>query len=402
MTNIYPDNFESKIGFDRVRDLIKGNCLSTLGKDKVDELRFQTKYNRVIYDLSLTDEFLKLLVATENFPTNYYFDLRPALSKIKTEGRFLEVSELFELKRSLDTITAIIRFLENQEEESYPTLKKLLERVNVFPYIKERIDQILTQHGKIKDNASAELARIRRELFSKQSNVSKRLHSILRQAQKDGLVDDDISVSIRDGRPVIPISSAVKRKMNGIVHDESATGKTAYVEPAEVVEMNNEIRELEYAEKREIVKILIDFSDDIRPYLFDLMDSYDFLGTIDFIRAKAQLANRMGAIKPRVDNQCQLEWEKAVHPLLKFNLEKEKRSVVPLNIQLTPEKHILLISGPNAGGKSVCLKTVGILQYMLQCGLLIPVDETSRAGIFEHLFIDIGDEQSIENGLEYL
>ena len=399
MTNIYPENFESKIGFDRVRELVKGNCLSTLGKDKVDELRFQTKYNRVVYDLSLTDEFLKLLVATENFPTNYYFDLRPALAKIKTEGRFLEVSELFELKRSLDTITAIIRFLENQEEESYPTLRKLLERVNIFPYIKERIDQILTQHGKIKDNASAELARIRRELFSKQSSVSKRLHSILRQAQKDGLVEDDVSVSIRDGRPVIPISSAVKRKLSGIVHDESATGKTAYIEPAEVVEMNNEIRELEYAEKREIVKILIDFSDDIRPYLFDLMDSYDFLGTIDFIRAKAQLANRMGAIKPRIDNQCQLEWEKAVHPLLKFNLEKEKRSVVPLNIQLTPEKHILLISGPNAGGKSVCLKTVGILQYMLQCGLLIPVDETSRAGIFEHLFIDIGDEQSIENDL---
>lgn len=399
MAKIYPDNFETKIGFDRIRELIKGNCLSTLGKDKVDEITFLTHPGRLLFELSATEEFSKLMIENDTFPTNYYFDLRPALSKIKTEGRFLEVQELFDLKRSLETIMAIVRFLTNQKDETFPTLKKLLEQVKVFPYVKERIDQILSPYGKIKDSASPELGRIRRELLAKQNNVSKRLHSILKQAQRDGLIDDDASISIRDGRPVIPISSAVKRKLNGIVHDESATGKTAYVEPAEVVELNNEIRELEYAEKREIVKILIEFSNDIRPYLTELMGQYEFLGTIDFIRAKAQLGNRMGAIKPRIDLYGQLEWNKAVHPLLKFNLEKEKRTVVPLDICLTREKHILLISGPNAGGKSVCLKTVGLLQYMLQCGLLIPVDETSRAGIFDQLFIDIGDEQSIENDL---
>lgn len=399
MAKIYPDNFETKIGFDRIRELIKGSCLSTLGKDKVDEITFLTHPGRLIFELSATEEFSKLIIENDTFPTNYYFDLRPALSKIKTEGRFLEVQELFDLKRSLETIMAIVRFLTNQKDETFPTLKKLLEQVKVFPYVKERIDQILSPYGKIKDSASPELGRIRRELLAKQNNVSKRLHSILKQAQRDGLIDEDASISIRDGRPVIPISSAVKRKLNGIVHDESATGKTAYVEPAEVVELNNEIRELEYAEKREIVRILVEFSNDIRPYLTELMGQYEFLGTIDFIRAKAQLGNRMGAIKPRIDLYGQLEWNKAVHPLLKFNLEKEKRTVVPLDICLTREKHILLISGPNAGGKSVCLKTVGLLQYMLQCGLLIPVDETSRAGIFDQLFIDIGDEQSIENDL---
>ncbi|WP_163712343.1 endonuclease MutS2 [Mangrovibacterium lignilyticum] len=399
MAKIYPDNFEVKIGFDRIRDLLKGICLSTLGQDKVDQIEFMTKPGHLNFELALTDEFSKLLQDSDAFPVSYYFDMRPALAKIKTEGRFLDTNELFNLKRSLETIMAIVRFLTQQKEESYPTLKKLLEEVQVFPYVKQRIDQILNQHGKIRDNASPELARIRCELFSKQGNVSKRLHSILKQAQRDGLVEDDASVSIRDGRPVIPISSAMKRRISGIVHDESSTGKTSYIEPAEVVELNNEIRELEYSEKREIVKILVEFSDDIRPYLSELMNQYEFLGTIDFIRAKAQLANRMDAIKPKIEWEGQLEWVKAVHPLLKFNLEKEKRAVVPLSITLSQKDHLLLISGPNAGGKSVCLKTVGLLQYMLQCGLLIPVDDSSRAGIFEQIFIDIGDEQSIENDL---
>ena len=399
MAKIYPDNFEVKIGFDRVRELLKACCLGTLGQDKVDEIEFMSNPGQLSFELGVTNEFSKLLQNSDDFPVSYYFDMRPALAKIKTEGRFLDVNELFNLKRSLETIMAIVRFLNLQKDEVYPMLKQLLGQLQVFPYVKERIDQILNQHGKIKDSASPELSRIRRDLFSRQGNVSKRLHSILKQAQRDGLIEDDASVSIRDGRPVIPISSALKRRISGIVHDESATGKTAYIEPAEVVELNNEIRELEYAEKREIVKILLEFSDDIRPYLAELMNQYEFLGTVDFVRAKARLANRMGAIKPQIDWQGQLEWVKAVHPLLKFNLEKEKREVVPLNITLTPSDHLLLISGPNAGGKSVCLKTVGLLQYMLQCGLLIPVDSSSHAGIFEHIFIDIGDEQSIENDL---
>ena len=399
MAKIYPHNFETKIGFDRVRQLLKSSCLGELGKDRVDEISFLTDYRAIQKELAYAEEFVRLMTETDNFPTNYYFDLRKSLSKIRTEGRFLEVHELFDLKRSLETITAIIRFLGNQKEELYPNLRELVSPIQVFPYIKDRIEQIISQHGKIKDQASPELGRIRRELLNKQNNVSKRLHSILKQAQRDGLVDEDTSVSIRDGRPVIPVSSAVKRRLNGIVHDESATGKTAYIEPAEVVEINNEIRELEYAEKREIVRILVEFSDDIRPYLDELMGLYDFLGTIDLIRAKARVAIQMDAIKPYLDETPQLLWEKAVHPLLRMALEREKRPVVPLNIELSPEKHLLLISGPNAGGKSVCLKTVGLLQYMLQCGLLIPVDETSRTGVFDQLFIDIGDEQSIENDL---
>lgn len=399
MASVYPDNFEVKIGFDKIRELLKGICLSSLGQDQVEQIGFLTDPGALTHELSATEEFLRLITEFDSFPTSYYYDLRPALARIRTEGRFLEVQELFDLKRSLETITAIVRFLQSRDENRYATLRQLLGQIQVFPYVRERIEQILSPYGKIKDQASAELAQIRRDLLNKQSQVSKRLHSILKEAQREGIVDEDASIAVRDGRPVIPVASGLKRKLSGIIHDESATGKTSFIEPAEVVELNNEIRELEYAEKREIVKILIGFSNDIRPYLDELAGLYDFLGLIDFLRAKALLAGRMGAVKPLFDGQCVLEWREAVHPLLKFALEKEKRKVVPLDIRLTSEKHILMISGPNAGGKSVCLKTVGLLQYMLQCGLLIPVEENSRAGIFAQIFIDIGDEQSIENDL---
>ena len=399
MELVYPENFESKIGFDKIRELLKGRCLSDLGKELVDEIRFVSDFDRLKEDLSLVNEFVIILREMENFPTSFYFDLREALVKIRIEGRFLEIQELFDLKRSLETISGIVRFLKQAKDEQFPCLKRLLSNVQVYPYVIERIDFILNKYGKIKDNASPELSRIRKELISKQSGVSKRLQAILKKAQDDGLVEDDASVAIRDGRAVIPVASAFKRKLNGIVHDESSSGKTSYIEPAEVVELNNQIRELEYAEMREIVKILTIFSNDIRPYVPDLMLAYEFLGKIDFIRAKAIYANDINGIKPYMENKCQLEWEGAVHPLLMLALRRENRKVVPLNITLTPKKHILLISGPNAGGKSVCLKTVGLLQYMLQCGLLIPVKENSVTGVFEKLFIDIGDEQSIENDL---
>jgi len=399
MTLVYPENFESKIGFDKIRELLKGRCLSNLGQELVDEIRFSSNFESLTENLSLVSEFVVIIREIENFPTSYYFDLREALSKIRIEGRFLEIQELFDLKRSLETISGIVRFLKQTKEDQFHCLKRLLSGVQVYPYVIERIDAILNKYGKIKDNASPELARIRKELVSKQSGVSKRLHAILKKAQDDGLVEDDASVAMRDGRAVIPVASALKRRMNGIVHDESATGKTSYIEPAEVVELNNEIRELEYAEMREIVKILTVFSNDIRPYLPDLVQAYEFLGKIDFIRAKAIYSIDINGIKPFFENKCQLDWEDAVHPLLMLALKRENRKVVPLNIRLTPQKHILLISGPNAGGKSVCLKTVGLLQYMLQCGLLIPVRENSETGIFEKLFIDIGDEQSIENDL---
>jgi DNA mismatch repair protein MutS2 len=333
------------------------------------------------------------------FPASHFYDLRAALQNIRIEGRFLEPSELFDLKRSLESVRAIVFFFNKQEETVFPLLKKKTSQVQVFPYIYDRIDQILNKFGKIRDNASPALAQIRKDILTLQSNMSKRLHSILKQAQKDGLVEDDATISIRDGRAVIPITSSNKRRIKGIVYDESATGKTSYVEPNEIVEMNNEIRELEYAERREIVRILTEFSNDIRPYLDDLFYSYDFLGEIDFIRAKALLAVEYGAIKPDFFQQPEMHWFGAVHPLLMQALRKENRKIVPLGIRLTPENHMLLISGPNAGGKSVCLKTVGLLQYMLQCGLLIPVNEGSRTGIFSQIFIDIGDEQSLENDL---
>ena len=399
MTLVYPENFESKIGFDKIRELLNGRCLSTLGKELVEEIRFCSDFDQLTEDLSLVSEFVSIIQEMENFPTSYYFDLREALAKIRIEGRFLEVEELFDLKRSFETISGIVRFLKQTKEDQLPYLKRLLAGVQVYPYVIERIDNILNKYGKIKDNASPELSRIRKELLSKQSGVSKRLQVILKKAQDDGLVEEDASVAMRDGRAVIPVTSAFKRKLNGIVHDESSTGKTSYIEPAEVVELNNQIRELEYAELREIVKILTVFSNDIRPYLPDLLLAYGFLGKIDFIRAKAIYAIDVDGIKPYLEDKCQLEWEGAAHPLLMQALRRENRKVVPLNITLTANKHILLISGPNAGGKSVCLKTVGLLQYMLQCGLLIPVRQSSATGIFDKLFIDIGDEQSIENDL---
>lgn len=399
MQNIYPHNFEAKIGFDRIRELLHNRCISTMGSEWVDEMQFQTDFENLQSQLGEVDEFCRIIREFDSFPAVHYFDLREALQKIRIEGRFLEPGELFDLKRSLEAVRAVVNFFSKQEETIFPRLKQKTARVQVFPYIYDRIDTILNKFGKIRDNASPELSQIRKSIFNMQSNMSKRLHSILKQAQKEGWVEEDVAVSIRDGRAVIPVPAANKRKLKGIVYDESATGKTSYIEPSEIVEMNNEIRELEYAERREIIRILTDFSNDIRPYLDELFYSYDFLGEIDFIRAKAILAVEYDAINPEFRNEPVIEWYHAIHPLLRSTLQKENRKIVPLNIKLTEEEHILLISGPNAGGKSVCLKTTGLLQYMLQCGLLIPLSEGSKTGIFNKIFIDIGDEQSLENDL---
>ncbi len=399
MQNIYPHNFEAKIGFDRIREMLSNKCISTMGNEWVEEMQFQTTFESILQQLNEVDEFCRIIREFDNFPATHFYDLREALQKIRLEGRFLEPAEMFDLKRSLESVRAIVNFFAKQEEEVFPILKQKTSRVQVFPYIYDRIDTIINKFGKIRDNASPELAQIRKSILNMQSNMSRRLHAILKQAQKDGLVEEDAAVSIRDGRAVIPVAAANKRKLKGIVYDESSTGKTSYVEPNEIVEMNNEIRELEYAERREVIKILTSFANDIRPYLEELAYSYDFLGEMDFIRAKALLAVEFDAIRPEFKEEPVIEWYQAVHPLLLKTLKKENRKIVPLDIKLTDEKHILLISGPNAGGKSVCLKTTGLLQYMLQCGLLIPVNEASRTGIFDQLFIDIGDEQSLENDL---
>lgn len=399
MQNIYPDNFETKIGFNRIREILHNKCLSSMGHEWVDAMHFQTRFGVITNQLGETAEFCRIVREFDSFPASHFYDLREALQKIRIEGRFLEPAELFDLKRSLESVRAIVTFFNKQEEEIFPLLKRKTAQVQVFPYIYDRIETIINKFGKVRDNATTELAQIRKNILSRQSNMSRRLHAILKQAQKDGLVEDDATVSIRDGRAVIPITAGNKRKLKGIIYDESSTGKTSYIEPNEIVEMNNEIRELEYAERREVIQILTNFSNDIRPYLDDLFYSYDFLGEIDFIRAKALMAVEFNAIFPEIKDEPFIDWQRAVHPLLMQSLKKEKRKIVPLNIWLNSEKHILLISGPNAGGKSVCLKTVGLLQYMLQSGLLIPLSEASKAGIFDRLFIDIGDEQSLENDL---
>jgi DNA mismatch repair protein MutS2 len=397
--DIYPSNFESKIGFDKIREILQGRCLSTLGKEQVDECGFSSSRESVERQLDEAIEFVKIIGEGMNFPNGYFIDMRPALQRSKVAGTFLEVFELFDLRRSLETIRAIVAFFRNTEAETFPRLKNVVRNVQVFPFIYERIDQIINKHGQIKDNASPELSQIRRDIFSLQSSVSKIMSTILRKMQAEGLVEKDISVSMRDGRAVIPVGAANKRKIKGIIHDESATGKTAYVEPEEIVETNNRIRELESAERREIVKILTRFTDDIRPYADDIAYSYQVMAILDFIRAKAIWTIESKSVKPIISRDLELDWIAARHPLLEINLAREQRKIVPLDIRLDKTERIMLISGPNAGGKSVCLKTVGLLQYMLQCGIPIPVQVDSRTGLFKAIFMDIGDDQSLDNDL---
>ncbi len=397
---VFPENFENKIDFIKVREYLKGYCLSDMGKKLVSGMQFLTHYEAIRLRLFETNEFKGILDKGEEFPTDYYYDLSESFAKMRVEGSFLETKELFGLRRVMQTVKAVIRFFKKPDStEDYPNLKKISEKVIVHTYVVDGIDRILNNQGKIRDNASPELAVIRRELAAKQVAVSKLIHRIIGQAQKDGWVDADITLSVRDGRMVIPVPASFKRKIPGIIHDESATGKTCFVEPSPVVEMNNAISELEAGERREIVKILKEFTDTIRPYANDLEDCNQLLGIMDFIRAKAQFAQNIKGILPQIKNQPETLWVNARHPLLYIAFAEENRRVVPLNIKLDSKNRVLLISGPNAGGKSVCLKTVGIIQYMFQCGMLVPVEDKSTVGIYKNLFIDIGDEQSIENDL---
>ena len=400
---IYPQNFEQKIGFDQIRQLLKDKCLSTLGEERVNEMNFSDHFEEVDELLNQVAEFVRIIQEEDNFPDQFFFDVRPSLKRIRIEGMYMDEQELFDLRRSLETIRDIIRFLQrNDEEESdcpYPSLKKLAGDITVFPQLITKIDGILNKYGKIKDNASTELSRIRRELANTMGSISRSLNSILRNAQSEGYVDKDVAPTMRDGRLVIPVAPGLKRKIKGIVHDESASGKTVFIEPAEVVEANNRIRELEGDERREIIRILTEFSNTLRPSIPEILQSYEFLAEIDFIRAKSHFAIQTNSIKPSLENEQLLDWTMAVHPLLQLSLAKHGKKVVPLDIELNLKQRILIISGPNAGGKSVCLKTVGLLQYMLQCGMLAPMHERSHVGLFGSIFIDIGDEQSIEDDL---
>lgn len=405
---IYPQNFEQKIGFTQIRQMLTGKCLSGLGKERVENMDFSDNFTEINRRMEQTIEFIRILQEENDFPDQYFFDVRPSLKRIRVEGLYMDEQEVFDLRRSLETIRDIVRFLqhtENPEEEDgktgspYPNLRELAGDILVFPQIITHINNILDKFGKVKDSASPELLRIRRELTATTGSISRSLNNILRSAQAEGYVDKDATPTMRDGRLVIPVAPGMKRKIRGIVHDESATGKTVFIEPAEVVDANNRIRELENEERREIVRILTEFSAFVRPQVPALLQSYEFLAEIDFIRAKALLSIEIKAVKPALEDNQVIDWFESVHPLLQISLAKHNKKVVPLDIELNTRQRILLISGPNAGGKSVCLKTVGLLQYMLQCGMPVPMNERSHAGIFSHIFIDIGDEQSIEDDL---
>ena len=399
---IYPSNFENKIQFSEIRSLLKGYCLCQLGKDKVDEMAFSGDVAVINTMLRQTREFRRLQEESDDFPLQFFFDMRESVKRIRLGGTHLEENEIFDLRRSLETIAAIVRFLDRGSDDGvydYPTLHELTEGVLTFPEILRRIDQILDKYGKVKDSASPALADIRMQLHKAEGSVSRTLYNILRAAQSEGLVDKDVTPTVRDGRLVVPIAPGLKRKIKGIVHDESSTGKTVFVEPTEVVEANNRIRELEAEERREVVRILVDFTKLVRPYVNEIIYAYLLLAEIDFIRARAEFAALVGGIEPEVQAVPVIDWISSRHPLLWLALKKQDKPVVPLDITLTRDRHILIISGPNAGGKSVCLKTVGLLQYMLQCGLSVPMSERSTVGVFKNLMIDIGDEQSIENDL---
>ena len=401
---IYPDNFEEKIGFNEIRTMLKGRCLSELGVECINKMEVLYEGDEIRERLEQVKEMRQILNEEDDFPVENFIDIRQSLMRIRLEGTHLEELEVFDLKRSLSTISDIVNFLKrgsSDEEDSspYPALLRLVDGVVLFPEIVKRADAILNKYGRIKDNASPELARIRSEIESAKRGISHSLRTIISTAQRDGLIDKDVTPTIRDGRLVIPVAPSLKRKFRGIIHDESATGKTVFIEPTEVVESNNRIRELQSAEQREIIRILKELTDWIRPQIGSIIPSYHFMGEIDFVRAKALVAESMQAAQPPVSDNPVIDWVQAVHPILSASLKRRGGKVVPLDIEITSSRRILIISGPNAGGKSVCLKTVGLLQYMLQCGLPIPVRENSKTGVFDSVFIDIGDEQSITNEL---
>lgn len=395
---IYPKTFETKTEFDKIRHMLHEYCSSPLGQAAVDEMNFIHNHNSVAHLLKITDEFITILKEEDTFPLAYIIDVREALQRIKPEGTWMDEENLLGLQKSLFTIEKLVTFFKAKKEE-YPVNFEIAQNVPLFGFLAKEIAHIFDANGEIKDNASVDLKAIRDKKRTVQGSINRDIERLLRRAKKEGLVQLDTTPSVRDGRLVIPVEARNKRKLNGIIHDESATGKTSYIEPAEVVEAHNKLKVLDNEERREIIKILIRLTNAIRPHVTEILESFNFLGFVDFNRAKARLAKTINGICPKLIKSPIIEWGKAIHPVLFLHHKKEGKPVVPLHISLNSENRILVISGPNAGGKSVCLKTVGLLQYMVQCGLPIPVDEASKVGVFQRIFIDIGDEQSIDNDL---
>ena len=396
---LYPVNFEHKIGFDSVRSLIDEKCAGSWGVEEAEKMSFSNDFDTIVASLTLINEMMSLITDSNALPVPVVIDLRHQFADTKAEGTFLETKDLIALKKNISTLRELVKFISDADPNRFPSLINFVKDTFTFANIENRIDSIINRFGDVKDNASPNLAQIRRDIIISQNSVSKIMRSVLNKAAEDGLIDKDVTPSLREGRLVIPVSSMNKRRIPGIVHDESATGKTVFIEPTAVVEVNNRIRELENEERREIIRILTEFTNFVRPYYDDILNSCLLVAKIDAIRAKALFSIDIKAIKPYLYSDCRIDWYEARHPLLEKSLTRQGKKIQPLNIRLNKKQRILLISGPNAGGKSVCLKTAGLLQYMLQCGLPIPIHERSNAGIFQSIFIDIGDEQSIENDL---
>lgn len=396
---LFPTNLEQKINFIKVKDLIKAECTSSLGQDYVDKVSFSSDYNLVQRLLDQTEEFRQILISGEVFPSSNFTNLGPFLEKAKLEGAFLDQEEFYEVKLALQTLRGCISFFQKWGE-SYPTLSALLGLLlDLDLNLLKTIDQIIDEKGKIRINASKELQLIRSQLIYEEGRLRKVMERIFKEARAKGLTPEDASMTIRGGRMVIPVAAENKRKLRGFIHDESATGQTVFMEPEEALDINNEIRDLEYMEKREIIRILTKLTDQLRPAIPALRKATNFLGLMDFIRAKARFAQKTESAKPELVRERTLQWTRARHPILEMALKAQGKSIVPLSVKLGGHERLLVISGPNAGGKSVTLKTVALLQYMLQCGLLIPVHPDSKSSLFDNFFIDIGDEQSLENDL---
>ena len=390
---------ESKLGFDKVRTMISDRCSTEYAVGRVAEETFSTDPKTIGLRLALTDEMRLIMMFEESFPTNGYIDCLDFLKPLANPGWNIDLGSLGKLRTMVETVRRLTIFFMSIKDGIYPNLKKMSAPVLSFPEVQRRIDVILDKYGDVKDTASDNLLHIRRSLKSKEGAISKRANAILKQAQADGIVDDDAGLSVRDGKLLIPVNSSSKKKIPGFVYDTSATGKTAFVEPAEIVELENEIFTLRAEEAQEIQRILAAFSDFVRPYIPELINSAEYLGEIDFLVAKAQVSLDFKAGMPLISEEGEMNLRKARHPLLERALAREKRAIVPVTVKLNPTKRILLISGPNAGGKSVCLKTTGLLQYMFQWGMLIPTSETSELPVFDRIMVSIGDDQSIENDL---
>ena len=397
---IYPSTFEEKTGFQQMRALLQQECVSNMGVELVKKIVYSTDFEEIKKKLDEVDEFRAILLFDDPFPAQDFHDLREVFSHIHIDGTYIELEDLALLRGLINAVIQVfVYFRIRNDQEKYPSLWAISKDIILEKNLLESINKIIDPKGNLKENASDELRRIRREIIRISGEADKKIRKLLTTAKQEGLVKEDAEMTVRNGRLCIPVPSMYKRRIKGFIHDESATGQTVFIEPADVFDSNNELKDLLNAEKREIIRILTQISEMIRPSIPNILQGHDFIGTIDFIRAKAKLAIKINAIKPNLLPQQTILWHKAIHPLLYLNLKESAKEVIPLNIRLTPEERILIISGPNAGGKSVCLKTVGLLQYMMQCGLLVPMLESSDMGIFSDFFIDIGDEQSIENDL---